>query len=59
MSLEIAYELDLSTGLIIGSIPGLPGAHKQGESMGEVCVSLCEVIELLRAENTLEPKNVS
>ena len=59
MSLQIAYELDLSTGLIIGSIPGIPGANTQGESMDEVCVNLCEVMDLLRAENTLEPKNVS
>lgn len=59
MSLQIAYELDLSTGLIIGSIPGIPGAHTQGESMDEVCVNLCEVMDLLRAENMLEPKNVS
>lgn len=62
MSLQIAYELDLATGLIIGSIPGIPGipgAHTQGESMDEVCVNLCEVMDLLRAENTLEPKNAS
>ena len=59
MSLQIAYELDLSTGLIIGSLPGIPGAHTQGKSMDEVCVNLCEVMDLLRAENTLEPKNVS
>jgi predicted RNase H-like HicB family nuclease len=59
MSLQIAYELDLATGLIIGSIPGIPGANTQGESMDEVCVNLCEVMDLLRAENTLEPKNVS
>ena len=59
MSLQIAYELDLATRLIIGSIPGIPGAHTQGESMDVVCVNLCEVMDLLRAENTLEPENAS
>ena len=59
MSLQIAFELDLSTGLIIGSIPGIPGAHSQSESMGGVCVNLCEVMDLLHAESTLEPKNVN
>jgi predicted RNase H-like HicB family nuclease len=49
----------ISMGLIIGSIPGIPGAHTQGQTMDEVCASLCVVMNLLRAENTLEPKNVS
>lgn len=58
MSLQIAYELDLPTGFIIGSVPGIPGAHTQGEFIDGVRVNLCEVMELLRVENMLELKNV-
>ena len=35
------------TGLFVGYVPGFPGAHSQGESMGELNRNLQEVIEML------------
>jgi predicted RNase H-like HicB family nuclease len=36
-----------STGLYIGYIPGLPGAHTQGETLDELNNNLREVVEML------------
>lgn len=35
------------TGLYIGFVPGFPGAHSQGDSLGELNNNLKEVIEML------------
>jgi len=35
------------TGLYVGYVPGLPGAHSQGHTIDELNVNLAEVIELL------------
>ncbi|NBU73485.1 MAG: type II toxin-antitoxin system HicB family antitoxin [Bacteroidetes bacterium] len=35
------------TGLYAGFIPGLPGAHSQGETLDELQVNLREVVEML------------
>jgi predicted RNase H-like HicB family nuclease len=35
------------TGLYVGYVPGLPGAHSQGQTIDELNVNLAEVIELL------------
>ncbi len=35
------------TGLYVGSVPGFPGAHSQGESLDELQRNLREVIEML------------
>lgn len=40
-------EKDADTGLYVGYIPGLPGAHSQGETLDELCRNLQEVIEML------------
>lgn len=37
----------LKTGLFVGYIPGLPGAHSQGETPEELQSNLKEVLELL------------
>ena len=57
MNLNAVIERDLATGLLVGSVPGIPGAHTQGETIEEVRANLAEVIELLRAENALEPES--
>ena len=36
-----------STGLYVGYIPGLPGAHSQGETLEELNSNLKEVVEML------------
>jgi predicted RNase H-like HicB family nuclease len=35
------------TGMLVGYVPGLPGAHTQAESLDELQANLREVIELL------------
>lgn len=36
-----------STGLLIGYVPGFPGAHSQGETLDELQSNLQEVIQML------------
>ena len=57
MNLNAVIERDVATGLLVGSVPGIPGAHTQGETIEEVRTNLSEVIELLQAENALEPES--
>lgn len=40
-------ERDPVTGLLVGYIPGFPGAHSQGENVEELQANLKEVIEML------------
>lgn len=40
-------ERDPETGLFVGYVPGLPGAHSQGESLDELNRNLQEVIVML------------
>ena len=44
------------TGLLVGYVPGFPGAHSQGESLDELQANLEEVISMLLedGEPTLE-----
>lgn len=57
MNLNAVIERDLETGLLVGSVPGIPGAHTQGETMEEVRANLAEVIELLKQEGAMEPES--
>lgn len=52
-NLTAIIERDLETGLLVGSVPGIPGAHTQGRSVDEVRANLLEVLELLRDEGAL------
>lgn len=54
-SLPIEIERDPETGLLVGSVPGVPGAHTQGATVEEVRSNLAEVVELLREEGVLPP----
>lgn len=51
-SLQITahIERDQETGLYIGMVPSLPGAHTQAKSLDELQVNLKEVIELCLEE---------
>lgn len=40
-------ERDPDTGLLVGYVPGFPGAHSQGSSMEELQRNLREVIAML------------
>ena len=42
------------TGLLVGYVPGFPGAHSQGETLDELRENLSEVIGMLLEDG--EPK---
>jgi predicted RNase H-like HicB family nuclease len=42
------------TGLLIGYVPGFPGAHSQGDTLDELSDNLTEVINMLLEDG--EPK---
>lgn len=46
-SFTAVIERDAVTGLLVGYVPGFPGAHSQGESLDELNANLREVIEML------------
>ena len=54
MNLNAVIERDIATGLLVGSVPGLAGAHTQDETVEEVRRNLAEVIELLRDAGALQ-----
>jgi predicted RNase H-like HicB family nuclease len=43
-------ELDPETGLYIGIVPGIPGAHTQASTLDELQTNLKEVLELCLEE---------
>ncbi len=47
MRFTVIIEKDPDTGLYVGYVPGLPGAHSQGESLEELRLNLKEVLEML------------
>ncbi len=48
----VAYiEFDPETKLYVGTIPGIPGAHSQGETLDALHTNLKEVLELCLEEN--------
>ncbi len=40
-------ERDPETSLLVGHVPGFPGAHSQGETLDELHGNMREVIEML------------
>lgn len=40
-------ERDTDTGLLVGCVPGFPGAHSQGKALDELHRNLGEVIKML------------
>lgn len=46
-SYTAVIERDSVTGLLVGYVPGFPGAHSQGETMEELHDNLREVISML------------
>ncbi|MEO6708744.1 MAG: type II toxin-antitoxin system HicB family antitoxin [Planctomycetota bacterium] len=51
---NIIVERDPDTGLLVGSVPGWPGAHSQGANLEELEKHLEEVIGMLLEDG--EPK---
>ncbi len=50
-------EKDPETGLYVGIVPGIPGAHTQGETLDELQRNLKEVLELCLGEMDSESMN--
>ena len=44
---NVIVERDADTGILVGWVPGWPGAHSQGETLEEVHENLREVITML------------
>ena len=59
-SFSVVIERCPETGLYVGSVPGFPGAHSQGETLEELRENIREVITMLfeDGEPTLESKFV-
>ncbi len=55
-NLTAFIERDPETGLYVGIIPGLHGAHTQGETLDELQRNLKEVAELFLEEMSQEEK---
>ncbi len=53
-SYTAVIEKDPDTGLLVGYIPGFPGAHSQGETVEELVENLREVTAMLLEDG--EPK---
>ena len=51
----VITERDVATGLFAGYIPGLPGAHSQGETLEALDQNLREVLETL-LKKPFDPK---
>ena len=52
----VVIERDPNTSLLVGYVPGFPGAHSQAETLDELQANMREVIEMLLedGEPTLE-----
>lgn len=50
MKITAYIERDLETGLYVGTVPGIPGAHTQAETLEELQDNLKEVVELCLEE---------
>lgn len=59
-SYRFVVERDPETGVLVGYVPGWPGAHSQGSDMDELQQNLREVIEMLLEDGqpTLESEFV-
>ena len=53
-SFTAVVERDSVTGLLVGYVPGFPGAHSQAESLDELNANLQEVVAMLLEDG--EPK---
>ena len=43
----VVVERDAETGLLVGHVPGFPGAHSQAVTLDELQQNMREVLELL------------
>lgn len=55
--LTAIVERDSTTGLYVGWVPGIPGAHTQAETLDELDENLKEVLALLAEDGALKPSS--
>jgi len=55
-TLSAVVEKCSQTGLYVGYVPGLPGAHTQAETLDELEKNLCEVLSILLEDGKPEDK---
>jgi predicted RNase H-like HicB family nuclease len=53
---NVLVERDPDTGLLVGSVPGWPGAHSQGTSLDELKANLREVVVMLLESGDPHPE---
>ena len=53
---SIQIERDPDTGVLVGNVPGVPGAHTQGETVEELYANLTEVLEMLQEHTAVALK---
>jgi predicted RNase H-like HicB family nuclease len=54
----VAYvEKDTETGLYVATVPGIPGAHTQAETLDELQENLKEVVQLCLEEMDAEARD--
>ena len=56
MNITGYIERDQESGLYVGIVPGIPGAHTQAESLDELHRNLQEVVELCLSEMASEER---
>jgi len=54
MKITSYIERDVETGLYVATVPSIPGAHTQAESLDELMKNLKEVVELCLQELSAE-----
>lgn len=47
----------VDTGLLVGYVPGFPGAHSQGETLDELHRNLAEVLAMLLEDGEPRPES--
>ena len=58
MNITGYIERDVETGMYIGIVPGIPGAHTQAETLDELNRNLREVVELCLEEMDSESRSM-
>ncbi len=56
-SFDVVVERDPDTGLLVGYVPGWPGAHSQGKDLEVLKENLREVIAMLLEDGEPEPES--
>jgi len=58
-TLSVVVEKCSQTGLYVGYVPGLPGAHTQAETLDELKKNLCEVLSMLLEDSMFRSDDVT